>query len=92
LGAVNAGLLEILLQNETALRKSLQSAAGNILESRDLRRAINTHLNITRQVDRFANLDVRLDAAEQQAEKAKAQRRLPAMSSATRAQYRRDRA
>ena len=92
LGAINAGLLEIALEHEIAVRKALQSGAGNMLESPYFQRAISTHLNITRQVDRFANVDVRFEAAEQQAENAKAQRRLPAMPTATRAQYRRDRA
>jgi hypothetical protein len=75
LGALNAGLLDIALCSETALKKTLRATSGDILEISHLQRAISIHLNITRQIDRFANLDARLEDTTQQAENSKAQRR-----------------
>jgi hypothetical protein len=71
LAALNAGLLEIAFRSEIAVKNSIQSAGVNILKNPDVQRALRTHLIIARQVDRYANLDVRLEEAEQRAENAK---------------------
>src|SRR3954452_10357382 len=71
LAALNAGLLEIAFRSETAVKNSFQTAGVNALQSPDVQRALRNHLNIARQVDRYANLDVRLEDAEQRAEDAR---------------------
>ena len=75
LGAFNAGLMEIGLKYETALKNSLNGAAGNLLENPQLHRAMIVYQNLMRQMDRNVNLDIRLDGSKQQADKAKFSRR-----------------
>lgn len=70
-GALNAGLLRIGLRNEQAIHKAIEDDVGNIMDRPQLQRAIGTHLGLTRQVDRFANLEARLAEAQMQAESAK---------------------
>jgi hypothetical protein len=92
LGAITAGLFEIAYHTETAVINSLQSVGGNSLVNPNLQRLLGTHANLTRQVDRYANLDVRIEAMEQQAENAKSQRRIAAMPAATGLKFQRGRA
>jgi hypothetical protein len=61
LGAFNAGLMEIALKHEAAVKNSLNAAAGNILENPHLQRGLSVHANLLRQMDRNVNLDIRLD-------------------------------
>jgi hypothetical protein len=72
LALVNCGLLDLALQSETVMKKLLQSDGANILESPEMQRIMRNHLQITRQIDRYANLDARIDENKHQAESARA--------------------
>jgi len=75
IGALNTGLLEIAFHSETVV-KTLLSTQGNSLEPYQVQQALRIHLSITREVGRFANLEARFDEVAQEAENAKAQRRV----------------
>jgi hypothetical protein len=91
LGATNAGLLQIGLRYEQAIIQTLEAAETNILDSLPLQKAMNTHLGITRQVDRFANVAARLSESERQADEGRSQRRLAALQRPTGSATRRNR-
>jgi hypothetical protein len=92
LGATNAGLFEIILSTEAAVKNALQSTERNSLESPHLQRALGTHANYTRQVHRYASLVVLMDKDERQADNAKFQRRTAGIPAPVESKYRRDRA
>jgi hypothetical protein len=83
LGAVTAGLLDIVSKTETVVRNAMSSAGVNCFESPNAARAINTHLNLTREVNRYANLELRLAEGERQAE-ARTRRHMDAQPTAVR--------
>lgn len=71
LGGINGGLMRIAVLHEQAILKAIEMAEDNILEMPPLQRAMGTHLSLTRQVDRFFNLEARLAESQLQAENAK---------------------
>ena len=79
LGGLNSGLLRVGFRYEQAIIKALDAPETNILDSPPLQKAMNTHLGITRQVDRFANLEARLNEDDRHAEQGRSQRRLAAL-------------
>jgi hypothetical protein len=90
LGARNAGLLKIASHYEAVIANALQSAKGSILESPHFHRAITVQLNIVRQADRLANLDLRMEEGEREADN-NALRRMSGVPASARAASRRGR-
>jgi hypothetical protein len=70
--------MKLVVKYEQAILESIEATEGSILEMPTLQRAMATHLSLTRQVDRYANLEARLAELRQQGETAKFQRRLGA--------------
>jgi alanine racemase len=90
LGAHNSGLLRIGLRYEEAIQKALDAAKGNLHQILQVQPAMNTHLSISRQVDRFANLEARLAELRLQAEYDKSQAKSAALQRSTKSVTRRN--
>jgi hypothetical protein len=69
LAAVACGLLDLAFRSEKALKTACQSADEDFLASSAGQRAMASHLNIARQVRSYADLDLRIEAADKQKEK-----------------------
>lgn len=67
LGAITAGLTEMLFRHEDAIKGLLAGDAGLIYENRELQRAMSMYLNTARQVDRNVNLVTRLESSREAA-------------------------
>ena len=89
-GAHNSGLLRIGLRYEAAIHKALDAAKGNLHQILQVQPAMNTHLSISRQVDRFANLEARLAELRLQAEYDKSQAKSAALQRSTKSVTRRN--
>ena len=60
MGAHTGGLLKFAAQYEQTIAKFMEQSGDAILNSPELQRAMNTYLNLSRQMDRNVNLTMRL--------------------------------
>jgi hypothetical protein len=87
MATINAGLFHLAFLSEKALINASQSAPDNFLATSHGQRALTSHLCITRQAERFANFDARLEEAKKRDENAKTQRRMSALQAPAGAKY-----
>jgi len=59
LGSINSGLMRIALWLDETIEQTVRSGAPNAERLTRILPAIDTHLRLTRQVDRFAQLELR---------------------------------
>ena len=59
LGSLNSGLMHVALNLDTTIVQALESGPRTIERLQKILPAIETHLRVTRQVDRFAQIEIR---------------------------------
>ena len=59
LGSINSGLMQIALQLDETIKRTIDSGPGTVEGLHAVMPAIDTHLRVTRQVDRFAQIELR---------------------------------
>jgi hypothetical protein len=59
LGSINSGLMRIGVSLDETIQQALESSPRTLESVQRLLPAIETHLRLTRQVDRFAQIEVR---------------------------------
>ncbi len=59
LGSINSGLMRVALWLDAAIESALESGPRSVERIQRLLPAIDTHLRIARQVDRFAAIEIR---------------------------------
>jgi hypothetical protein len=65
LGSLNSGLMRIALNLDEALEQALSGGPRTVERVQKLLPAIETHLRVARQVDRFAQLEMRSEMSRQ---------------------------
>ena len=75
LGALTAGLMDIMFRHETAIKEMLDGGADLMHENRDLNRATSTYFNGNRQIERNISLMSRLENAREGSKHSGAARR-----------------
>ena len=65
LGSINSGLMCVALWLEETIEQAMGSGPRNVERLSRILPAIETHLRVTRQVDRFANIELRAAEARQ---------------------------
>lgn len=79
LGALTGGLLEIGRRLEARIIASLDASPATMEELRRIKPALDSLLQVARQSDRFAQLEVRLTAEERHADLAKSKMQATAL-------------
>ena len=59
LGSINSGLMRVALWLDEAVEEAMASGPPNVERLSRILPAIDTHLRVTRQVDRFAQIELR---------------------------------
>ena len=59
LGSINSGLMRVALWLDEAIEQAMESGPPNVERLPQIIPAIDTHLRVTRQVDRFAQVEMR---------------------------------
>lgn len=59
LGSINSGLMRVALWLDETIEQAMESGPPNVERLSRILPAIDTHLRVTRQVDRFANIELR---------------------------------
>jgi len=59
LGSINSGLMRVALWLDEAIEQALESGPRSIERLKRMLPAIDTHLRVARQVDRFAQIEIR---------------------------------
>lgn len=59
LGSINSGLMRVALWLDETIEQAMQSGPPNVERLSRILPAIETHLRLTRQVDRFAQIELR---------------------------------
>lgn len=59
LGSINSGLMRVALWLDESIEQAMESGPPNVERLSRVLPAIDTHLRVTRQVDRFANIELR---------------------------------
>jgi hypothetical protein len=59
LGSINSGLMRVALWLDETIEQAMVSGPPNVERLARILPAIDTHLRVTRQVDRFANIELR---------------------------------
>ena len=59
LGSINSGLMRLALWLDETIEQAMESGPPNVERLSRILPAIDTHLRVTRQVDRFANIELR---------------------------------
>lgn len=59
LGSINSGLMRVALWLDEAIEEALESGPRSIERLKRMLPAIDTHLRVARQVDRFAQIEIR---------------------------------
>ena len=59
LGSINSGLMRVALWLDETIEQAMVSGPPNVERLSRILPAIDTHLRVTRQVDRFANIELR---------------------------------
>ncbi len=59
LGSINSGLIRMALWLDETIEQAMESGPPNVERLSKVLPAIDTHLRVTRQVDRFANIELR---------------------------------
>ena len=59
LGSINSGLMRVALWLDEAIEEAMESGPRTVERLQRMLPAIETHLRVTRQVDRFAQLEIR---------------------------------
>jgi hypothetical protein len=59
LGSVNSGLIRVALWLDEVITDAMESGPASVERLQRMLPAIDTHLRVTRQVDRFAQLELR---------------------------------
>ncbi len=59
LGSINSGLMRVALWLDKTIERAMESGPPNVERLSHILPAIDTHLRVTRQVDRFANIELR---------------------------------
>ena len=75
LGAITAGMMDIMFRYETAIKEELDGGADLIHENQDLQRAVSTYSNGNRQIERNISLMSRLEDAREGSKHSGAARR-----------------
>ncbi|WP_437191594.1 hypothetical protein [Planctomicrobium sp. SH527] len=63
LGSINSGLMRVALWLDETIERAMQSDSPNVERLSGILPVIETHLRVTRQVDRFAQIEVRAQEA-----------------------------
>lgn len=59
LGSINSGLMRVALWLDETIEEAMESGPPNVERLARILPAIDTHLRVTRQVDRFAQIELR---------------------------------
>lgn len=59
LGSINSGLMRVALWLDETIEQAMESGPPNVERLSRILPAIDTHLRVTRQVDRFAQIELR---------------------------------
>ena len=65
LGSINSGLMRVTLWLDETIERYMESGPGTMERLQTITPAIETHLKVTRQVDRFAQIELRAAEARQ---------------------------
>ena len=65
LGSINSGLMRVALWLDETIEQAMESGPPNVERLSRILPAIDTHLRVTRQVDRFAQIELRAVEARQ---------------------------
>ena len=63
LGSINSGLLRICICLDEAIVQATENGPCTVERVQNMLPAIDTYLRVTRQIDRFANLEARINEA-----------------------------
>jgi len=63
LGSINSGLMRMSLWLDEAIEQAMESGPPHVERLEQILPAIETHLRVTRQVDRFAQIEMRANEA-----------------------------
>jgi hypothetical protein len=63
LGSINSGLMRVALWLDETIEEAMESGPRTVERLQRILPAIDTHLRVTRQVDRFAQIELRASGA-----------------------------